>query len=217
MVTMADLHPPSPPITPAFAELIRRYGSAQVRAAATIGGNIANGSPIGDGPPRADRAGRHAAPAPRRHPPRLPLEDFFLDLRQTGPRTRRIRRGRHDPPPARPAARYKISKRFDQDISALLRRFNITVDGGTVTEARIAFGGMAGTPKRARRSRPPAGPALDRATIDAALPAFAEDFTPLTTCAPRPPTGWTAARNLLMRYFLEGGRGHPTNVLEVQP
>jgi xanthine dehydrogenase small subunit len=77
--TLAELLPAIAPHHPDFAELIRRYGSAQVRAAATIGGNIANGSPIGDGPPALIALGAtlHLRKADTRRA--LPLEDFFLD------------------------------------------------------------------------------------------------------------------------------------------
>ena len=121
----------------------------QVRNAATIGGNIANGSPIGDGPPalialgatlhlrRGDETARHAAGGLL---PRLP---------QAGPPAGRIRRGGDDPGQRADLRCYKISKRFDQDISAVCGCFNVTVEGGGVTAARIAFGGMAGIPKRA--------------------------------------------------------------------
>ena len=87
------------PLHPSFAELLRRYGSVQVRHAATLGGNVANGSPIGDGPP-PDRAGRHAPPAPGDARRALPLEDFFLDYGRQDRAPWGVRRGHRLPPPA---------------------------------------------------------------------------------------------------------------------
>jgi xanthine dehydrogenase small subunit len=190
VTTLAELMPAIAPLHPDFAELIRRYGSAQVRAAATIGGNIANGSPIGDGPPALIALG--ATLHLRRGGVRrsIPLEDFFLDY------------GRQDRAPGefveavsfpRQPDRlrcYKISKRFDQDISALCGCFNIRLDGGQRADARIAFGGMAGIPKRARRSRrrSSAGPG-PRPPSTPRCPPLPRISSPSTTCAPRPATG----------------------------
>ena len=215
--TLADLHAAIAPLHPDFAELIRRYGSAQVRAAATVGGNIANGSPIGDSPPALIALG--ATLHLRRGADRraIPLEAFFLEY------------GRQDRAPGefveavsfpRQPDRlrcYKISKRFDQDISALCGCFSIRIEGGRVADARIAFGGMAGIPKRALAVEAELlGQPWTRATIDAALPAFAEDFRPIGDMRASADYRLTTARNLLLRYFLEDG-GTPTRVLEVSP
>ena len=110
---------------------------------------------------------------------------------------------------------YKISKRFDQDISALLGCFALTVEAGRVTEARIAYGGMAGIPKRAKAVESALiGQSWSEATINAALPAFAQDFTPLSDMRASAAYRLTAAQNLLMRYFLQD-QGLDTDVLEV--
>ncbi len=135
--------------TPIFAELLRRYASLQIRNAATIGGNIANGSPIGDGPPALIALGAtlHLRKGDARRD--MPLEAFFLDYRKQDRRPGEFVEAVTIPASA-PALRcYKLSKRFDQDISAVCGCFNVTLEGGVVREARIAFGGMAGIPKRA--------------------------------------------------------------------
>ena len=110
---------------------------------------------------------------------------------------------------------YKLSKRFDQDISAVCGAFNVTVDGGRVTAARIAFGGMAATPKRAAAVE---AALLDQpwteATITAALPAYAEDFQPLSDMRASAEYRLSAARNMLRRYWLERETG-AARVLEV--
>jgi xanthine dehydrogenase small subunit len=135
---------------PSWARLIERYGSAQVRNAATIGGNVANGSPIGDNAPALIALGAtlHLRRGDTRRT--LAIEDFFLAYgkqdRNRGEFVEAV-----DVPLAAPALRaYKLSKRWDQDISAVCGAFDVTVQGGRVTAARAAFGGMAGVPKRAR-------------------------------------------------------------------
>jgi xanthine dehydrogenase small subunit len=123
----------------------------QVRNAATIGGNIANGSPIGDGPPALIALG---ATLHLRGAMRGARWRWRISSSPTGKQDRRpANSSRRCPARHAPALRcYKLSKRFDQDISAVCGLFNVTVEGGMVTGARIAFGGMAGTPN-GRRGR----------------------------------------------------------------
>ncbi|WP_045391153.1 xanthine dehydrogenase small subunit [Falsirhodobacter sp. alg1] len=196
---------------PALAELLRRFASPPVRNAATIGGNIANGSPIGDAPPALIAMGArlHLRRGNARRD--MPLEDFFLDYRK---------QDRHPGefveaisiPAASPALRcYKVSKRFDQDISAVCGCFNITVTDGVVTGARIAFGGMAAVPKRAS--------AVEAALTGkplTTLPAevFAEDFTPLSDMRASAGYRLKIAQNLLTRYIHDLA-GNVTSVQEV--
>lgn len=217
MVTMTDMAALITPHHPSYAAMIRRYGSLQVRNAATLCGNIANGSPIGDNPPALIALGAtlHLRRGDTRRD--MPLEAYFLDYgkqdRQPGEFVEAITLPKHAPN----FRVYKISKRFDQDISALCGAFNLTLDNGTVTEARIAFGGMAGTPKRATAvENALTGRPLTDATIAAALPAFAQDFTPLTNMRASAAYRLTAAQNLLRRYAAELA-GHPTSVLEITP
>ena len=212
---------------PSFAELLRRYASTQVRNAATIGGNIANGSPIGDGPPALIAMGATLHLRRGDDIRALALENFFLDYRKQDRQPGEFVVG-VSIPAAVPALRcYKISKRFDQDISAVCGCFNITVtaetvvDGkvvpGKVTAARIAFGGMAGIPKRAASVEAAlVGQDWTLDTIRAALPAFATDFQPLSDMRASSTYRLLTAQNLLTRYFHDLA-GTPVNVLEVQP
>ncbi len=201
---------------PSYAELIRRYGSEQVRNAATIGGNIANGSPIGDNPPAliALNAKLHLRKGDTRRD--MPIEDFFIDYgkqdRQPGEFVEAI-----TVPNTVPALRcYKLSKRFDQDISAVCGCFNITVENGTVSEARIAFGGMAGVPKRAVTVEDAlVGAAWSEDTVQAVLPRFSDDFTPLSDMRASAEYRLETARNMLLRYF-HNLAGSETNVLAVR-
>lgn len=216
-VTISALWEATRPLHPSFAELLRRYASVQVRNAATIGGNIANGSPIGDGPPALIALGAtlHLRRGNERRA--MPLEDFFLDYRKQDRRPGEFVEAVTFPTTAPSLRCYKLSKRFDQDISAVCGCFNVTVDGGRVTAARIAFGGMAGTPKRARAVEAAlTGQPWAESTITAAKAAFAQDFTPLSDMRASAAYRLTTAANMLSRYFHDLS-GTPVSVLEVAP
>ena len=216
-VTLTALHQAMVPLHPSFAELLRRYASVQVRNAATIGGNIANGSPIGDGPPALIALGATLHLRRGDITRDLPIEDFFLDYRKQDRHLGEFVAG-VTIPTAAPALRcYKITKRFDQDISALCGCFNVTITDGTVTSARIAFGGMAGIPKRATAVEAALlGRPWTLPTITAALPAFAVDFAPLSDMRASAGYRMTTAQNLLTRYFHDLS-GASVNLLEVAP
>lgn len=202
---------------PSFGELLRRYASVQVRNAATIGGNIANGSPIGDGPPALIALGATLHLRRGDEMRAMALEDFFLDYRKQDRRPGEFVAGVSFPEFA-PALRcYKISKRFDQDISAVCGCFNVAVEAGVVTQARIAFGGMAGVPKRASLTEAAlVGKAWTEATVDAAAAAMAGDFAPLLDMRASSAYRMLTAQNLLRRYFHDLA-GVPVSVLEVAP
>lgn len=216
-VTIAALRDAVQERLPSFAELLRRYASEQVRNAATIGGNIANGSPIGDGPPALIALGATLHLRRGDDLRSIPLENFFLDYRKQDRRPGEFVAGISFPEQA-PALRcYKISKRFDQDISAVCGCFNLTVDAGKITAARIAFGGMAGIPKRAAHvEQALIGQLWEEAAITKALPAFAQDFTPLSDMRASAAYRLDTAANLLRRYFHDLN-GSPVSVLEVTP
>ncbi|KAJ55090.1 FAD-binding molybdopterin dehydrogenase [Actibacterium mucosum KCTC 23349] len=201
---------------PSLAEMIRRYGSTQVRNAATIGGNIANGSPIGDSPPALIALGTtlHLRRGDERRS--LPLQDFFLDYGKQDRHPGEFVEALSIPRQPDRLKCYKISKRFDQDISAVCGCFNITVTDGTVSEARIAFGGMAGIPKRATAVEDIlTGAPWTEDTVAATWDAWAQDFTPMSDMRASATYRLETARNLLTRYFLED-IGAATNVLEVR-
>ena len=200
---------------PSYAEMVRRYGSEQVRNAATIGGNIANGSPIGDNPPALIALGatlhlRHGT-ATRD----LALEDFFIAYGQQDRAAGELVTGVTIPKAAADLRCYKVSKRFDQDISALCGCFNVTITDGIVAAARIAFGGMAGTPHRAKAVEAALiGQAWSHDTVAKAAAKFADDYTPMTDMRASASYRLETAQNLLHRYFADTS-GKPTNVLEV--
>ena len=216
MTTWSDLLPVIAPHHPGLAAMLRRFASVQVRNAATVGGNIANGSPIGDGPPALIALGArlHLRHGDSRRS--LPLEEFFLDYgkqdRAPGEFVEAVTIPRQ---PDRLAC-YKLSKRFDQDISAVCGCFSVTVSAGTVTAARIAFGGMAGTPKRARHVETALiGKPWTLATVEAVADEWAKDYTPMTDMRASAAYRLKAARNMLTRYLL-ADLGQDVNVLEVE-
>jgi len=214
-VTMDRVHEVMAPRHPSYAEMIRRYGSLQVRNAATIGGNIANGSPIGDNPPALIALGAtlHLRKGDARRA--MPIEDFFIDYGKQDRAPGEFVEGIIIPDQPDRLKVYKLSKRFDQDISAVCGAFNITVMDGTVTDARIAFGGMAGTPKRATHVEDALkGRPWTEATIQSAQIAFERDFTPLSDMRASAEYRLRTAQNMLMRAWLED-QGAPTSVLEV--
>jgi xanthine dehydrogenase small subunit len=200
---------------PSFAELLRRYASTQVRHAATIGGNIANGSPIGDGPPALIALGAilHLRQGDALRD--MPLEDFFLDYRKQDRRLGEFVTGVTIPKSAPNLRCYKISKRFDQDISAVCGCFNFETKGGKITAARIVFGGMAGTPKRAAAVEAALiGQSLTPETAAQIAPLMASDFTPLTDMRASAAYRLEVAQNLLIRYAHDLA-GIPTDILGV--
>jgi len=191
---------------PEFEPLIQRIGGMQVRNAGTIGGNIANGSPIGDMPPGLIAAGAklvlHGTSGRRR----IDLEDFFIDYGKQDLRPGEFVEQIILPRPAghQLFATYKVSKRFEQDISAVCGAFAIEVEGSVISKARVCFGGMAATPKRATACEQAlVGNPWEPESIDQAMQAMKADFTPLTDMRASAKYRMRVAMNLLQRFFLD--------------
>ncbi|MEJ8573237.1 xanthine dehydrogenase small subunit [Microbaculum marinum] len=194
-------------IDPDFAEVLRRLGSPQVRAVGTVGGNIANGSPIGDMPPLLIALGSGITLRRGAETRTMPLEDFYIDYGRQDRLPGEFLVSVRVPKPAGTAAfrAYKISKRFDQDISAVLAAIAIDLEGRRIASARIAFGGMAGIPKRARRVESAlAGILLDDSSrSSAALDLLGDDFSPLSDHRASAGYRLRVARGLLMKALTE--------------
>ncbi|MEM7240972.1 MAG: xanthine dehydrogenase small subunit [Pseudomonadota bacterium] len=189
---------------PSFAELLRRYGSVQVRNAGTIGGNIANGSPIGDSPPALIALGAQLTLRKADQRRVIALEDFFIDYGKQDRAAGEFVESILIPKQAGRLKCYKISKRFDQDISALCGCFNISVEDQKIKHARIAFGGMAAIPKRATATEAALiGQPYSEETMRAAMTALAQDFDPITDMRATAAYRMKAAQNLLLRVYLE--------------
>lgn len=192
---------------PDMGELVRRTGGEQVRNMGTIGGNIANGSPIGDMPPALIALGARLRLRGGEETREIPLEDFFIAYGEQDRRAGEFVESVSIPKLA-PAARfrcYKISKRFEEDISALCAAFCVTLGADhTIASARIAFGGMAGTPKRAEAAEAALiGRSWTRASFLDAADALPHDFTPIQDMRASADYRLRVARNLFERFFIE--------------
>ena len=215
-VTIAALRDWAKDPAPALAAFLRRFASEQVRQAATLGGNIANGSPIGDTPPALIAMGARLRLRTGDALREIALEDFFIDYGKQDRAGGEFVESLWLPPEPRGLTLYKISKRFDQDISALCGAFRLSHDGDAITGARVAFGGMAGTPKRARALEAAlTGATLTEAGFEAALPALEDDFTPLSDMRASAHYRMEAAKGLVLR-ALRDLKGEETSVLEVR-
>lgn len=188
---------------PSYGEIIRRTGAKQVRNVGTIGGNIANGSPIGDSPPVLIALGASMILRLGDKTRELPIEEFFIDYGKQD-----IADGEFITqiilPKNQALQAYKISKRSEQDISAVLGAFSIDVENDVVVNARIAFGGMAGTPKRATACEQALlGKAFNMKTIERAMQAMDSDFTPLSDMRATASYRMSVAKNLLKKCYIE--------------
>jgi len=155
-----------------------------VRASGTVGGNVANGSPIGDSPPALIALDASVELRKGKESRRIPLEEFFIDYGKQNREPGELVTGLLVP---RMNAShifrcYKISKRFDQDISSVMGAFRFTVaEDGKISEARIAFGGMAPIPKRATNAETALNGTMlrDSRAWSRAFAALREDYSPI--------------------------------------
>ncbi len=191
---------------PDFGELLHRFASLQIRNQGTLGGNIGNASPIGDAPPLLIALGAQIVLRKGNDTRNLALEDYFLDYKVTARQEAEFIEKIIVPrAQANQAFRaYKLSKRLDDDISAVCAAFNLIIEDGVVRSARIAFGGMAAIPKRAAACEAALqGSAWYPAVIERACAALAEDFTPLSDFRASKEYRLLTAQNLLRKFFLE--------------
>jgi xanthine dehydrogenase small subunit len=196
---------------PALGPLIDRIGGDQVRNMGTIGGNIANGSPIGDTPPPLIALGARLTLRKGSERRTILLEDFFIAYGKQDRQPGEFVEAVHVPVPAKGEffAAHKITKRRDEDITAALGAFHLKLaPDNVVASIRIAYGGMAATPKRATAVETAlAGKPWTEATVEAALDAYRQDFTPLTDMRATAEYRMLAAQNLLRRFFAETQKG----------
>ena len=193
-------------LAPSLAELWRRFASPPVRHAGTLGGNIANGSPIGDGAPALIALGAEVILRRGAQQRRLPLENFYLGYMQKDLQPGEFVEALLVPKPDTSWAisAHKISKRHDSDISAVCAVLAVQLRNGTVQQARFAFGGMAAIVKRAAAAEAAVvGQPWVEATAEAAAAALPQDFTPLTDVRASDPYRLKVAQNLLRKLWLE--------------
>ncbi len=206
---------------PALKELHQRFASRPVRNSGTLCGNVANGSPIGDAMPALIALGATVGLRKGQSTREIALEDLYLGYQKKDLAPGEFVEAVRVPLPKRHSneqggdlkfALYKISKRFDQDISAVCAGIAVTLDAGKVSHARIAFGGMAATPKRARAAEAALlGKAWSADIVEAAAQAMADDFKPLTDMRASDAYRITVAANLLRRFWHEAS-GAAVNV-----
>ena len=196
---------------PALGPLITRIGGQQVRNMGTIGGNIANGSPIGDTPPALITLGSTLTLRKGAERRTISLEDFFIAYGKQDRQPGEFVEAVHVPVPAASEkfAVYKVTKRRDEDITATLGAFRLSLAAdGTVAAITIAYGGMAATPKRASAvEKALVGQPWTEATVEAAMAKYAEDYAPLTDMRATAEYRALVARNLLLRFYMETTSG----------
>jgi xanthine dehydrogenase small subunit len=216
-LSLEDAAPLLGAIHPDLKELLRRFGSKQVRVSGTVGGNIANGSPIGDLAPALIALGGRVVLRKGDMTRALPLEDFFIAYgkqdREPGEFVLAVvapRLGAHQRYRA-----FKVSKRFDEDISAVMLAVRVDLNGREIVSARVACGGMAATPKRAEKTeRALVGASLDSpATWRRAREVINEDFSPLTDMRATAAYRKTVVANVLEKALMEiSGASAPTRI-----
>lgn len=183
----------------------RRIGGWQVRNAGTVGGNVANGSPIGETPPLLIALGATVTLRSTQGPRTIPVEDYFIAYGKQDRRPGEFVESMTVPlkGQARIAA-YKVSKRQHADITASAAVFRVETDGTTIIDARVAFGGMAATPKRASHAEAALnGQPFNAATFEAAALAVANDFQPLSDWRASAEYRQQLAANFFRRFWLE--------------
>jgi xanthine dehydrogenase small subunit len=203
---------------PEVAEMGERFASVPIRNAGTLGGNVANGSPIGDSMPGLIALGARVVLASGRGARSLPLEDLYIGYQQKAMAADEVVTA-VEVPLRRPQLRfrtYKVAKRYDSDISAVCAAFAFDLDGERIAACRVAFGGMAATPRRAAATEAAlSGNDWTEATARAGMAALAVDYAPLTDMRASAAYRMKTAQNLLYRFFLETRCADPLPAAQV--
>ncbi|WP_034455409.1 xanthine dehydrogenase small subunit [Buttiauxella noackiae] len=217
MATLQACQDALQPLISAFAQVLDRFASAQIRNHGTLVGNLANASPIGDGAPMLLALGAELELRCGDTVRILPLDEFFLSYRKTALQPGEfisavlIERAAIAPT----FSAWKISKRMDDDISTVFGAFNLHFNDGVVTSAKLAFGGMAAIPARAKRAEQTlSGLPFTQQTLDLGCHALAADFQPLTDFRGSGRYRLIVAQNLLRRLLLQ--QTEPGYLLEVK-
>jgi len=203
---------------PELSELFRRFSSMPVRNAGTLVGNIANGSPIGDSMPALICIDARVKLRLGSQTREMALQDFYIDYQKNAMQAGEFVESVFIP--TRDASlklrSYKLSKRFDQDISAVCAAFALKIDGGKVSDIKIAFGGMAAIPKRAAQTETfLTGKDWDEKTVQQGMDLLKQDFQPLSDMRASAAYRSQTAANLLYRFYLQTTTQTMLNVFEV--
>lgn len=189
-----------------LSELWQRFASLPIRNAGTLGGNVANGSPIGDSMPWLIALGAQIVLGSSSGQRVMPLEDFYLGYQKKDLRPFEFVQAVRVPLPRADVhfRTYKLAKRFDQDISAVCAAFAFTLAGELIVEARIVFGGMAATPQRATQTETfLRGQSWTEDNLVIAMGLLRDDYAPLSDMRASGSYRMTTAQNLLRRFWLE--------------
>ncbi len=214
-VSLADAIPLIVEYYPGLDEMFRRFASPPVRNVATLGGNIANGSPIGDSMPALMVLGATLVLRKGVHQRELPLDEFYHSYQVTDLQPGEFLAAIRIPLPGEGVvvSSQKWSKRFDQDISAVCNAYRLELDGDTASGFRMACGGLAEIVKRAAACETVVNGAVwNEATIEQACAALADDFQPITDMRASADIRLVAAQNLLRRFYLETVAEAPQSV-----
>ena len=191
---------------PTLEDVWLRFASPPIRNAGTMGGNVANGSPIGDAPPVLMALDAQIVLRKGERVRTMPLRQFYVDYMKNRLEAGEFVQGLTVPvpQPGWQVRAHKISKRFDCDISAVCAALAVKLDGDSIAGVRFVFGGMAAIVRHAERAEAAVlGQPWTQATVDAAKRALADDFTPLTDMRASADYRLQVAKNLLQRFWLE--------------
>ena len=190
---------------PDFYSILKRYGSVQIRNVGTIGGNIATASPIGDSLPILLSLNAEILIEGISKRTVLPINNFFVGYRKTKLKKNEFIRSIKIPLFKKNIFKaFKISKRFDDDISSVCGSFNFEINNNKIKQAYIAYGGMAAVPKRAKacedilKNKP-----LTINTFDHAKNYLEKDLSPINDMRASKEYRLEIAKNLLMKCFIE--------------
>jgi xanthine dehydrogenase small subunit len=214
-VTYSEMLPHLDRHFPSFGALVRRIGSRQIRNLGTIAGNLATASPIGDSIPcllALDASVKLMSRAGERV---LPAESFITGYRKTALAAGEVIAAVRIPflAPGQRFSVYKLSKRFDQDISTVIAAFRLERPGGKVQELRAAYGGMAARPMRASALETAVkGRPWEPAWLPDAETLLARDFTPIGDHRGGAAYRLRAAAGLLRRFQFETSSNVPVRV-----
>ena len=205
-VSLTDAYKIISPYYPEMDQMWERFASLPIRNVGTLGGNVANGSPIGDSMPALITLGAQVILRSTSGSRSLLLEDFYLDYMKKEMAPDEVLEAIELPLPVSGQIFrcYKLSKRHDSDISAVFAAFALTLKGEIVEDCRIAYGGMAATPKRATHSEQSLkGKDWNEKAVRAAMQTLAQDYSPLSDMRASDKNRMLSAANLLYRFYLE--------------
>ena len=205
---------------PSLAEFAHRFAGLPVRNSGTLGGNVANGSPIGDSMPLLIALRAQVVLASQARGERaLPLEALYTGYRQNVMAADEllVRIVVPKPTSSEQLKAYKISKRFDDDISAVCLVLNLDIADGTVQRASIGAGGVAATPVRAQQTEAALqGQPWTEATVQQAMRVLQAEFSPISDMRASGDYRRTVLGNLLQRFWLESQGGAPASIAQLQ-